>query len=62
MSKRHWNEHRRHKKSFQAMLPCEEANLVTEVKQLLGIQTDRQLLIKLCREVQARYQQHLPLK
>lgn len=53
--RQHYNEHRAGKRSFQALLKPEEADLVQMVKTLKGIQTDRELLINLCEDEKARF-------
>ncbi len=52
--RQHYNEHRAGKRSFQALLKPEEADLVQMVKALRGIQTDRELLISLCEDEKER--------
>lgn len=47
---KHWNEHRKDKKSFQAMLTKTETKLVDSVKELRGFETARDILLTLCRE------------
>ena len=55
-NKKHWNEHRLNKKSFQAFLTYEEAQIVEQVKERLGVATARELLMKLCHMVLKRSQ------
>lgn len=47
--KQHWNEHRLNKKSFQVFLTPEEAQIVEQAKDRLGVATARELLMTLCR-------------
>jgi hypothetical protein len=44
------NAHRASKRAFQANLKQDEALVVDKVKKLLGVTTDRQLIVKLCQE------------
>ncbi len=46
--KKYWNEHRLNKKSFQVFLTYEEAQIVKQAKERLGVTTSRELLMSLC--------------
>ena len=48
------NAHRANKRSFQANLTEDESKLVDKVKKLLGVTTDRQLIVKLCESTKCR--------
>lgn len=49
-----YNEHRASKRSFQANLKPDENSLVTAIKIQRGVTTDRELLLLLCNEENAR--------
>lgn len=51
---KHYNEHRASKRSFQAMLTQEEADLLAAVKKLRGIDGNRVLLVELLNEEKKR--------
>ena len=46
-NKKHFNEHRKEKKGFQAMLTAEEQELLAVVKKLSGIKQNKELLLTL---------------
>lgn len=50
-AKKHWNEHRANKKSFQAFLTPEEVSVVDQAKSILGVVTAKELLLTLCNNI-----------
>jgi len=52
--KKHYNEHRQGKKSFQAMLTEQDLSIIATVKTKRGLTTARDLLLTLCAEELAR--------
>jgi len=55
-TKKHYNDHRIGKKSFQVMLTPDEHDLVEAVKALRNLATSRDLLLSLCRDEMDRQQ------
>lgn len=56
VTRKHHNEHRKSKSSFQAMLTHDEKNLLEEIKNLRGIPQSKALLITLLEEEKKRQQ------
>ncbi|MBU2708492.1 MULTISPECIES: hypothetical protein [Zooshikella] len=47
---KHYNNHRKDKVTFQALLLTNEAQLISKVKSLRKFKTGRELLVTLCQE------------